>query len=150
MTAEPPVTDRPRFDRFVAGDADGSTPEHCRVHARKPIAWHNGDVLSGEEMGHDLVAYEVWRPRAGDAMDPGALLFQVPYKLGQVVAAGVGEPSAVETAMRGAARSRTGLGRIDAQRIDDRIGAAFAEGRASGRIDCFRVTRETWWRRPRA
>lgn len=54
-------------------------------------------------------------------------------ELGQVVAAGVDEPSAVETAMQ----------------IDDRIGAAFAEGRASGRIDCFRVTRETW-RRPRA
>lgn len=102
------------------------------------------EFLSDEELGRELIAYETWRLREGDCLDPEALLFQVPYKLGQVVGAGIGEASAVETALRGAARLRPAFTGRAPNELDDLVRAAFAQGQEDDGVDCFRVTRETW------
>ncbi len=102
------------------------------------------DFMADEALALEVLDYEIWRLREGPCDDPGALVFQAPYKAGQVVGAGFAEPAAAEAALCDAARSRGGLANAGPADLGRRVRAAFREGMAESHVDWYHLTREAW------
>ncbi len=102
------------------------------------------DFMADEALALEVLDYEIWRLGEGPCDDPAALVFQAPYKAGQVVGAGFAEPAAAEAALCDAARSRGGLANAGPADRGRRVRAAFREGMAESHVDWYHLTRDAW------
>jgi hypothetical protein len=102
------------------------------------------DFMADEALAREVLDYEIWRLREGPCDDLEALVFQAPYKAGQVVGAGFAEPAAAEAALCDAARGRDGFAITDPADLTHRVRAAFGQGMAESHVDWYHLTREAW------
>ena len=102
------------------------------------------EFLSSEAMARSVLDYEVWRLREGLCLDPEALLFQVPYKAGQVVGIGIEDAAKAEAALQEAALARGGYAARDPASLRESVSAAFGQGLRESYVDWYCVSREAW------
>lgn len=103
------------------------------------------DFLPDRALAKDVLDYELWRLGRSDCADPGTLLFEAPYRGGQLATLGVGGAAAeVEQAFCDAARGRTGLAGFTAAEVERRVREAFRCGAAEPSLDWYHVARTGW------
>ncbi len=106
------------------------------------------DFLPDPGLARDVLDYEIWRLGEGAALDPEALIFQAPYKAGQIAAIdgaidGAGE-AATLAALSAAARQRSDFAGLDTEALDERVASAFRRGLAESHVDWYHLPRERW------
>ena len=99
------------------------------------------DFLSTPELARDVLAYEIWRLREGDCLDPEALLFQAPYKAGQIASLGLRDPAEIEAVLCDAARARGAFDHWATAELEQRVRGAFQEGLAEAQMDVYHLPR---------
>ena len=99
------------------------------------------DFMTDETLTREVLDYEIWRLREGPCLDPRALLFQAPYKAGQLVATGVAEAAAVETALTDAALARASFVKAEPGELKAQVRHAFRAGLAESHVDHYQLTR---------
>ena len=103
------------------------------------------DFLPDLTLARDVLEYEIWRLGHGASGDPELLLFQAPYKGGQIATLDLGEPTArVERAFCDAARQRVDYAAIDRAALDRRVSDAFRQGMAEPFLDWYHLPRADW------
>ena len=102
------------------------------------------DFMTDPPLSREVLDYEIWRLREGACLDPEALLFQAPYKAGQLVATGVAEPAVIEAALVAAALGRVSYVKQPDAETERRVRQAFQEGLAESHVDHYRLTREAY------
>ena len=103
--------------------------------------------LPEKALAQAVLDYEIWRLREGDCLEPETLLFQAPYKAGQIVGTGVQEPDAIERALQDAALARQGFAGEAPVSLRGRVAEAFRQGLKETHVDWYSVTREAWHER---
>lgn len=141
------------FDNDVAGGASaiifgrlnpGSLAVAKRLGMTRRGTMAFEDFLPDRDLARDVLDYEIWRLREGDCLDPEALLFQAPYKAGQIVTLGVAEPADTETALCTAASARPDFASADQDVIYRKVREAFAQGQAETTMEWYHVSRAAW------
>ena len=99
------------------------------------------DFLSTPSLARDVLDYEIWRLRDGDCLDPEALLFQAPYKAGQIASLELTDPAEVKAALCEAARARSDFNSLSTEELEQRVRQAFEEGRSEARMDVYQLAR---------
>lgn len=99
------------------------------------------DFLSTPGLARDVLDYEIWRLQDGDCLDPEALLFQAPYKAGQIASLGLNEPADVKAALCQAARARGDFSTLSKDELEHRVHRAFQEGLGEARMDVYHLAR---------
>jgi len=102
------------------------------------------DFLSDFKLARDVLEYEIWRLGHGQTRDAEALLFQAPYKGGQIASLKLAEPAAFEQAFCDAARDRSDYASIERWELDQRVRDAFRQGMAEPYLDWYHVDRADW------
>ena len=102
------------------------------------------DFLPDAALAAAVLDYEIWRLREGATADPEALLFQAPYKAGQLVSTGVAEAEGVAAALDEAAAARAVLSGLAAEPARRQAAESFREGLASAEVDWYRLARADW------
>ena len=104
------------------------------------------DFLPDPVLARDVLDYEIWRLGEGAALDAEALIFQAPYKVGQIAAAGLARDGAGEAAtlaaLSAAARKRPDFAHVEA--LYERVASAFRQGLAESHVDWYHLPRERW------
>ena len=100
------------------------------------------DFVPEAERAHDVLDYELWRLGACAGDDPELVLRQAPFRAGQLVAAGIAEAEAVESALREAAAGQAHYAAFDD--LEARVRAAFREGMAQSHMDWYHLSRSAW------
>lgn len=102
------------------------------------------DFLPDRALARDVLDYEIWRLAEGPAPDAEALLFQAPYKAGQIAAIGVAGEAETLAALAAAARRRPDFAGRDAGALAARVAAAFRRGLAEAHLDWYHLPRAAW------
>lgn len=102
------------------------------------------DFLPDRNLARDVLDYEIWRLREGDCLDPEALLFQAPYKAGQIVTLGIAEPAEIKTALCTAASARPDFSSADRDEVHRKVRAAFAQGQIETTMEWYHVSKAAW------
>jgi len=102
------------------------------------------DFLPDRALAADVLDYEIWRLAAGRCRDPDALLFQAPYKGGQIASLGIRDTDSVEQAFCDAARSRDDFAATGRMELEQRVRQAFHQGVAEPYLDWYHLDREDW------
>ena len=102
------------------------------------------DFLPDRVLAKDVLDYEIWRLASGRTRDPEALLFQAPYKGGQLATLDLGVPAEVEQAFCDAARGRDDFAHVAPAELDRRVRDAFRQGMAEPHLDWYHVARADW------
>lgn len=102
------------------------------------------DFLPDRTLAKDVLDYEIWRLGYGKCLDSETLLFQAPYKGGQIATLGFGEPASVEQAFCDAARGRNDYAGIGRMTLDLRVRDAFQQGMAEPYLDWYHLPRAQW------
>ncbi|MGH6947889.1 MAG: GNAT family N-acetyltransferase [Kiloniellales bacterium] len=100
--------------------------------------------LPDRALAREVLDYEVWRLGEGATLDPAALVFQAPYKAGQLASLGIAEPEAVELELLEAARKRPDFAAGSQDALAARICTAFRIGLAEPFMDWFHLERANW------
>lgn len=99
------------------------------------------DFMPDPLLAQAVLDYELWRLAHGRTADEALLLFEAPYKGGQLATLGLGESEAIEEAFcDAAARRGTGAGLTPSAR-DQRVRAAFRQGEAEPWLDWYHLSR---------
>lgn len=102
------------------------------------------DFLPDLKLARDVLEYEIWRLAQGRTRDAEALLFQAPYKGGQIASLKFADPSAFEQEFCDAARGRQEYSAIARAELDRRVRAAFRQGMAEPYLDWYHLDRGDW------
>jgi RimJ/RimL family protein N-acetyltransferase len=102
------------------------------------------DFLPDRALAEDVLDYEIWRLGHGRTRDLDALLFQAPYKGGQIATLGLRDTAAVEQAFCDAASQRNDCVAIAPTELDRRVRQAFQQGMAEPYLDWYHVPRADW------
>lgn len=102
------------------------------------------DFLPDRALAREVLDYEIWRLGEGETLDPAALLFQAPYKAGQIAAIGNAEETATREALCAAARRRPDFADRDPDELDARVRGAFQQGVRESHIDWYHLPRAAW------
>jgi RimJ/RimL family protein N-acetyltransferase len=102
------------------------------------------DFLPDRKLARDVLAYEIWRLGEGATLDPEALLFQAPYKAGQIAAIGIAEERATVAALSAAARRRPDFAGRDPAELAGRVRDAFGQGMKESHMDRYHLPRAAW------
>lgn len=102
------------------------------------------DFLPDRVLAEDVLDYEIWRLGHGRTRDLDALLFQAPYKGGQIATLGLRDTAAVEQAFCDAGRQRHGYAGIERAELDRRVRQAFQQGMAEPNLDWYHIPRADW------
>lgn len=102
------------------------------------------EFLPDEQLGRDVLDYEIWRLGNGACLDFRSLLFQAPYKAGLLVSAGVAGEAAILSDLLAAARRHPDRDDIDDAGIDHIVSEAFSHGLNNSELDVFHVSRSDW------
>ncbi len=106
------------------------------------------DFISSESMARDVLDYEIWRLGQGRFRDAEALLFQAPFKAGQLASLDAIPQDSVEKALCDAALSRPDFATIGGAELEERVRNAFRQGLAAPELDWYHMPRESWQQRP--
>jgi RimJ/RimL family protein N-acetyltransferase len=98
------------------------------------------EFLPDRKLARSVVDYETWRLGQGASNDPDALLFQAPFKAGQIATL-LDEPSAIEWALCHAALQRPDYGDIPPGSLARRVREAFRAGMSEPSLDWYHVGR---------
>jgi RimJ/RimL family protein N-acetyltransferase len=99
------------------------------------------DMLTDRGLADDVIAYEIWRLGKSRCAAPEALLFECPFKAGQIASLFPWKQHVIADALRTAASRRRDLPEIDQAERMMRVRIAFEEGLAKPHLD--------WWRKGR-
>jgi RimJ/RimL family protein N-acetyltransferase len=99
------------------------------------------DFLPDRKLAEEVIAYEIWRLARSRAREPQALLFEAPFKAGQIASLFPARRSAIADALRTAASARQDLAESDQADRMMRVRIAFEEGLSDPHLD--------WWHRGR-
>ena len=121
-------------------------PASVQVMARLGMT-HRGtmdfkDFVPDAERMRDVLDYEVWRLGAGAGGDPELLLWQAPFRAGQIAATGIAPAEAIESAL-----CRSIAGQACYAALEDpeaRVRTAFREGMAQSHMDWYHLSRSAW------
>ena len=102
------------------------------------------DFLPDRALARDVLDYEIWRLGAGETLDPEALLFQAPYKAGQISGIGIAEERATADALSAAARRRPDFAGRDPDALAAQVREAFQQGVRESHIDWYHLPRGAW------
>lgn len=102
------------------------------------------DFLLDLTLAREVLEYEIWRLRHGRTRDAKALLFEAPYKGGQIASLKLGDPAAFELAFCDAARQREDYAAMARAELDRRIQQAFRQGMAEPYLDWYHLDRKQW------
>ena len=102
------------------------------------------DFLPDMALARDVLEYEIWRLGHGSTRDADALLFQAPYKGGQIASLGIADPVAVEQLFCDAARDRSEFASFDRAQTERRVRDAFRQGVAEPFLDWYHLERNDW------
>ena len=95
-----------------------------RLRGTMPVT----DFYSSESLARDVLDYELWRLAEGPTPDTETLLFEAPYRAGQLSTLGYGDRQEIELALITAAGNRTEFGGLDPNKLESRIRDAFQTG----------------------
>jgi RimJ/RimL family protein N-acetyltransferase len=95
-------------------------------------------------LARDVLEYEIWRLGHGGARDAEALLFQAPYKGGQIASLRLADLVAVEQLFCDAARERAEFAAFDRGQTERRVRDAFRQGVAEPYLDWYHLERADW------
>lgn len=102
------------------------------------------DFLPNLKLARDVLEYEIWRLGQGRTRDAETLLFQAPYKGGQIASLKLTDPAEIEQAFCDAARGRPDYALIARDALDRRVRDAFRQGMAEPYLDWHHVARQDW------
>jgi RimJ/RimL family protein N-acetyltransferase len=102
------------------------------------------DFLPDLALARDVLEYEIWRLGHGRTRDAEALLFQAPYKGGQIASLRLADLVAVEQLFCDAARGRAEFASLDRAQIERRVRDAFRQGVAEPWLDWYHLDRKAW------
>ena len=102
------------------------------------------DFLPNLALARDVLEYEIWRLGHGRTRDAEALLFQAPYKGGQIASLKLVDPVAVEQLFCDAARGRAEFASLDRSQTERRVRDAFRQGVAEPWLDWYHLERGRW------
>ncbi len=111
-------------------------------------------LLPDPVLAEDVLDYEIWRLGDGETLDPEALIFQAPYKAGQITATGIARGTARGTAgeaaivekLCAAARRRADPADLSPEDLEERVRGAFRQGLEEPHVDWHHLPREAWRR----
>ena len=95
-------------------------------------------------LARDVLEYEIWRLGHGRTRDAEALLFQAPYKGGQIASLRLADLVAVEQLFCDAARTRAEFASTDRAQTERRVRDAFRQGVAESHLDWYHLERADW------
>jgi RimJ/RimL family protein N-acetyltransferase len=95
-------------------------------------------------LARDVLEYEIWRFGHGRTRDAEALLFQAPYKGGQIASLRLADLVAVEQLFCDAARARAEFAPFDRAQTERRVRDAFRQGVAEPYLDWYHLERADW------
>jgi RimJ/RimL family protein N-acetyltransferase len=95
-------------------------------------------------LARDVLEYEIWRLGHGRTRDAAALLFQAPYKGGQIASLRIADLVAVEQLFCDAAHGRAELASLDRAETERRVRDAFRQGVAEPNLDWYHLERADW------
>lgn len=95
-------------------------------------------------LARDVLEYEIWRLGHGCTRDAEALLFQAPYKGGQIASLKLADLVAVEQLFCDAARGRADFASLDRAQIERRVRDAFRQGVSEPWLDWYHLERAGW------
>lgn len=102
------------------------------------------DFLPDLKLARDVLDYEIWRLRHGRTRDVETLLFQAPYKGGQIASLKLADTVEVEQMLCDAAREREDYASIARAELDRRVREAFRQGMAEPHLDWWHIERKDW------
>ncbi len=100
-----------------------------------------GDFLPDHDFARDVLDYEIWRLADGVCLDAEALLFQAPYRGGQIASLEIADSARVEQAFCDAALRRTDYATLDSSVLQSRVRKAFRQGMAEPDLDWYHLAR---------
>jgi hypothetical protein len=100
--------------------------------------------LPDPALARDVLEYEIWRLGHGRTRDAEALLFEAPYKGGQIASLELADMAAVEQLFRDAARGRAEFASRDGAATERRVRDAFQQGVAEPWLDWYHLGRADW------
>jgi hypothetical protein len=102
------------------------------------------DFLPDRALAEDVLDYEIWRLSHGKTRDLDALLFQAPYKGGQIATLGLRDLRTVEQALCIAAAGRAEFASRPQADLERRVRQAFQQGMAEPHLDWYHLRRADW------
>ncbi len=99
------------------------------------------DFLPDAELARSVLDYEIWRLAEGRCLDPELLLFQAPFKGGQVASLGIRDAAAVEADFVAAALGRADFAGRDRDDLGALVRETFRRGMAESALDWYHVAR---------
>ena len=102
------------------------------------------DFLPDPDLARSVLDYEIWRLAQGRFLDPDLLLFQAPFKGGQVASLGFRETGGVEADFVAAALGRADFADRDRGDLEATVREAFRCGMAESALDWYHVSRADW------
>lgn len=116
--------------------------------ARKLGMKHSGTMrfdafLPDQQLGRDVLDYEIWRLREGACLDFRSLLFQAPFKSGLLVSAGVADETETLAALLVAAKRHPDRADVAEADIDVLVSDSFRRGVKECELDVFHVAKNS-------
>jgi RimJ/RimL family protein N-acetyltransferase len=102
------------------------------------------DFLPDLTLARDVLEYEIWRLGHGRTCDAEALLFQAPYKGGQIASLKLADLVPVEQLFCDAARGRAEFASTDHAQTERHVRDAFRQGVAEPWLDWYHLERKSW------
>ncbi len=102
------------------------------------------DFLPDRVLARDVLDYEIWRLGQGHSHDPGTLLFEAPFKGGQIATLGLDDVDQIEQAFCDAAEARADYAALDPATRDGRVREAFRQGMAEPQLAWYHLGRSDW------
>lgn len=102
------------------------------------------DFLPNRDLAKTVMDYEIWRFAEGKCADADALLFEAPYKAGQIASLGLADQDVVEARLADTARTRDVFGAHDPDDAARKAVDAFRLGLSEPDLDWYVLTREDW------
>ena len=128
------------FRRLNPGSLKVAAKLGLELRATRPYA----DFMTDPDLARQVLDYEIWRLREGPCLNPRDLLFQAPYKAGQLVATGVAVPEVIEGALITSAAERISYVKQDKAETEHAVRQAFRLGQAESHVDHYQLTRAAW------
>jgi RimJ/RimL family protein N-acetyltransferase len=102
------------------------------------------DFLPDLKLARDVLEYEIWRLGHGRARNAQGLLFEAPYKGGQIASLKLADPADIEQAFCDAAGGRADYGSIAPTELQQCVRDAFQLGFAEPYLDWYHLPRGDW------
>ncbi len=130
------------IDTVIFGPLNpGSSAVALKIGMKHAGTMSFGEFLPEQELGRNVLEYEIWRPRKGACLDFKSLLFQSGFKSGLLVSAGVADEAEALSDLVVAARLRRNRPDVSDGEIELCIREAFRRGLKDCRLDVYHISR---------